>query len=380
MKKIMFFVFIISFLAYSCKNSSENNNENSEIANDTIDEVEDGEKIQRVELFYVPDIVNEQREEISEKFNQYFDAFNTEITSEQQLMSILTMRDSLIKDMIIIFEDYYYENEGDYETWELIDEELIAIGFWTVYAEGMFVYLDVAPILEDEIEEFASDDFKLYLDFKNKFSMSMGGEYPYSGLSLYFEAVKAGEKMFKEYPNSKYYDLIFDDYYYCLDAVTDIHVVNNSGCFHGDFNFSFWPFATNCEEWATLIKENPNSMFTPIFQSLSDNTSSINIDVENEGALSTIYVVATNKVDDYEAAKFKIYDYLHQGLDIVHALTLNNNGEIENYVAYRFYSEDYKSKAEEAFEYIKTIAPNAQLIKVKYEEEFENPVILEILK
>jgi uncharacterized protein YcfL len=384
MKKVLFFVFIVSFLAFGCKNSSDNsieNDDNSEVVDDNDDiDIEDVEEIQRVELTYIPAIMEEQSDEIKQKFNLYFDAFNSEITSEKQLMAILDMRDSLIWDMVTVFEEYYYKNEEDYDTWSLIDIELDTIGFWTIYAEGMFMNLGEASILEEEIEKFASEEFKLYLNFKNEYSMAMGGEYPYMSLFEYFDALKVGEKMYKEYPNSKYFDLIFEDYYNCLNIVTDIHVVNNEACFYSDFNDSFWPFATSCEDWAVLIEENPNSMFTPILQNLSDNTSSINIDYDvNEGeAMSIIYVVATDKVVDAEAAKFKIYDYLHQGLDIVHALTFENNGKTEHYVAYRFYSEDYKSKAEESFEYIKSIAPNAQLIKVKHYEEFANPIVLEI--
>lgn len=386
MKKVLFFVFIASFLAFGCKNNSENtteNDENTEVVNDNNeDDIEVTENPQKIELFYVPDIMNEQPAEIKDKFNLYLDAFNSEITSEKQLMTVLNMRDSLIRDMTTVFEDYYFENEEDYDTWDLIDRELDTLGFWTIYAEGMFVGFDVAPILEPEIEKFASEEFKLYLNFRNTYAEAQGGEYPYMSLFEYFEAVKAGEELYEKYPNSEYFDLIFDDYYDCLNAVTDIHVVNNSGCFHGGFNDSEYPFATSCDDWAVLIKENPNSKFTPILQNLSDNTSSINVDYDvNEGeAMSIIYVVVTDKVVDEEAAKFKIYDYLNHGLDIVHALTFENNGKTEYYVAYRFYSEDYKSKAEESFEYIKSIAPNAQLIKVKYVEEFTNPIVLEIIK
>lgn len=378
MKKTLFLLFIASFFVFSCKNRANENEENSSSDENeqilTEESISNLEKIERVTLEYLPKIIQEENEDFQKEFNMYLDAFNTKIESSKQLEAIFSMRDSLLRDLEAVMDNYYWEvGDLDWEHWEKIEEELDTIGFYSIYAEGMYVGLEAAPILSDEIEEFGSDEFKLYIDFKNTYALSMGGEYPYMSILPYFEVVAIGEVFYNKYQNSKYYELIVDDYMWSLMAVFDVHKVSfkgdeGSACFNGEMNYSYWPFVTDCDGWKTILEENPNSMFAPLIQNMINNTSEIEVDMDNEGKLAEVYVVATDKFDSYIDANYKVFDYLHQGLDIVHPIQLKKDGEPKTYVVYRFYS-DYRT-ALASFDYINEIVANAQLFKVVLEEEF----------
>ncbi|MBN2892058.1 MAG: hypothetical protein JXL97_09340 [Bacteroidales bacterium] len=382
MKKLLLLSLVFSLLAFGCKNSDKTNNNKD----NNLEAVEDFDfsnvdKIERVNLVYLPEIVAKESDEFQQKFNLYLDAFNSEITSGKQLEAIIRLRDSLLIDMEGVIEEYYWdEGEADWDKWVEVEKELDTIGFWSIYAEGMYVGMDVASILQAEINKFASDDFKLYMDFRNAYAMSLGGEYPYMSLMPYYNVVTVGEKFYKDFQDSKYYDLIKDKYMWSLLTIVDIHYVNlmnDGGCFNGGFNFSFWPFATSCDDWEYIVEEYPNSIFIPVIKNLINNMSEIDVDYENDGNLAEVYVVVTDKVTDYMEANYKIFDYLHQGIDIVHPLAFKNDGVDESYVAYRFYSN--KQKAQESLDYILSVAPDAQIFKVRLEEEYDNPVVLEIL-
>lgn len=377
MNKFSILFLLIVLLTLSCKNSVNKSDGNSDNNSDTIIYQQNDVDINSSEalvLEYLPDIIKKYNEDFYKDFSVYMSLLNSFVDSDDKVMAILNMRDSIMSEMTTIIENYYYdEGEADWDKSLLVDEELDTIGFWTIYAEGMFVDLDVAPILENEIEQYTSEEFQTYIDFKNKFSHSLGGEYPYMSITVYYPAIMAGEKMYKNFKSSKYFDLIYDDYLSCLSILTDIHKVNfsdfSTGCFYSNLTYSFYPFATSCEDLDYIIDNYPNSMFIPILEKLTNNMSEIDVNTDNDNVKSEIFAVVIDQFDDYSAANDKIFEYLNQGKDIVHNLSLkNNDDQIVYYTCYRFYSD--KQKAQEALNYIKSDFPEAKILHIIESDDY----------
>lgn len=386
MRKTLILFLAVSLLFFSCKNNKTNSNStdgnNTTVnQNDEPDDVNTANSGDVLELQYLPDILMSYNMDLYYKLVQYMDMFNSNITSEEKVLEVLNMRDSLINEMYTVMEEYFYqEGENDWDKWMLVDKELDTIGFWTVYAEGMLVDIDIAPILEDEIEQYTSDEFKVYMKFKTKYAESMGGEYPFMYVSGYFEAIVEGENMYKNYQGSKYFDQIYNSYKYCLSIVTDMHKVNfsetSSDCFYGDLNYSFYPFATTCNDLETIVENYPNSIFTPTLQKIQENMSTIEVDMDNDAIKSEVFAIVIDKFDNYDFATDKIFEYLHHGQDIVHALSVKNNkDEIEIYTCYRFYSDN--NTAQEQMQNIINEFPRAKIIHLILEDEFDAPRIVD---
>ncbi|MBN2890541.1 MAG: hypothetical protein JXL97_01615 [Bacteroidales bacterium] len=388
MSKFSILFLLIVFLTLSCKNSVNKSDSNSDnninttttsIQQNNVD-VNENTK-QALVLEHLPNIIKKYNSDFYQDFLAYLNLLNSFIDTEDKVLIVLAMRDSMMVEMSTIIDNYYYnEGEADWDTWALVDKELDTIGFWTIYAEGMFVALDVAPILENEIEQYTSEEFKTYIDFKNKFSQSLGGEYPFMNVSVYYPAIMAGEKMYKNFKSSKYFDLIYDDYLNCLSIVTDMHKVSfgssSSDCFYSNLTYSFYPFATSCDDLEFIIDEYPNSMFIPIFKKITNNMSVIDVDTDNENAKAEVFAVVIDKFDNYKDAGDKIFEFLHQGKDIVHNLSLkNNNDETLYYTCYRFYSN--KQKAEDALKNIKSDFPNAKILHVIVLDDFGSAIIVD---
>ncbi len=367
MKKITLFLVTMSFIFFGCGESDTTTSESDTTAvkSDTV------KKIERVKLTVIPAIIEQSSKEVKTEFDAYLEAFNSEITSFEQLMKVYELRDSLINDLENIFYTKYYEeeekqNDNFYEEWQIVENELQSVGFAGDYAEGMFQTLVISPILEAELNEFAPEDYNLYMQFENAYAASKGSEYPYINIDGYLKTILIGEKLLLNHKNSKYYELIKEKFNNSISCVLDIHKVQFSNdeknYYNSQMTTEFYPFVGTCEGWTDFIKNNPTSIFTPIMKNLLDNMSLIK--VKKEGASFKAFIVVTKKFINYEEANEQILKYIESGIDIVHNLRIITENDKEVfYTCYRFYTN--KGKAKEAYKKISEKIKDAEIYKVE---------------
>jgi hypothetical protein len=367
MKKILLSFLVLSIVFLGCGKFKKNSDEKDSLNNDTL--VQDGNNeviaFDKNKLEKLPELIKKTPKNTQNKFDAYINMLSSDIKSEDDIKKIFDARETLLPLLDEFFQDYAYNEEMDWDEWSLIDEELMMIGFATIYAEGMYVGLDVSEILTDEIEKYGSEAFKLYSKFNVAYSNSLGGEYPYLGLSSYCDVVAAGEGLYKKYKNSEYYKKIEDNYKDRLMSSLDIHIVNNgdeTDCYASGFSTEYWPFAADCEAIEYFIETYPKSMYTKVYEAVSKNMSEMNVEMGEGDMLGTVYVIVTDVADDWEDANNVIFSYLNSGVDIVHSLSIEIQGTATNIVAYRFYSEE--SRAKEEIKKIQKVVKSAYILKV----------------
>ena len=371
MKKILAILLVLSIFACKSKDANQNsknvdtvqnvatNVENTNVENTDTENTETD--AQPIELKYIPDILK-SKPKVADLFDVYYRKLTSSITNEDQIAEIFALRDSLISDLSTIIEDYYWEHEGDYDTWDKVDVELRSVGFLPIYAEGMYMSLANAPILEDEIEKVCSTPFKLEIKFMSNYDAALGGEYPYMNLSEYFDAFGYGEKLYNEYKQTKYYKDIEAEFIELLRDFTDIHNVTDiQTCCVFDFNADFYPFGADCELPQKFIKTFPNSKFKPIFEKIMQNMSYL------ESKTTDVYAVEIERTNDMAKGEEKIFKYLEQGYDIVHLLRVKKNTEDLYILAYRFYPD--KDEAEQNMQKITKDFPDASILHIKINSE-----------
>jgi len=331
---------------------------------------------QQINLTYLPDIVAASDQDIQQEFFAYFDALTGTVSSEVDIIIIFEMRDSLMLDLQKVIETHYYSmNQQQYQTWEKLEIELDTIGFRVVYSEGIFAGLNVANILTSKINRYGSEQFKLYENFRNMYSKSLGGKGPYSNVYAAFDAIYAGEELMKDFPQSHYAELIKEDFMERLFLVTDIHKATTSsngvtGCYYSDFTYQQYPYFSDCSAIEKIIIEKPNSMFVPILDNIYNNMSEILIQENKPNELSVMYAIVIDKSDSRKVITEKIYNYLLSGKDIVHNLAIDNGSVTEYYTCYRFFSRETKANA--ALDTIKADFPEAKVVELVLVDPYLN--------
>ena len=378
MKKLLLLSLLVLFFTFACNKKQEQNQvaDNTETTTDTVisdntKENDTSSETQKLQKTFEWDgtcqhpkilkIAKAQSEKTGELFEQYCKALNSTIDSWEKIQAILKMRDSLLYPM----EDatYKYLGDSDYLEDDLYDE-FESIGFAVLMPEGIFSGFSEAPVLQKEIEKYAPEDFKLYQKMQNQWSYTVS-EYPYEDLMPWYKIVYYGEQLYKKYPNSEYYKKgkeLFED---ALSAVTDIHkaaIEDEIICCYSNFENDFYPYSANCLQWDSIIAKYPNSMFIPIIKKVKEHTSFISGNIA--------FVVATDKFEKFKDAREKWFNYMVSGKDIVHVLTLEENGKTSYYLAYRFDSDI--DIAKNYLDKIKNDFPNAEILKVEVTDDYKN--------
>ena len=373
MKQILILISIFTIII-SCNNSDgtkENNRdtiskisiENKQvIKTDTVKEAE-------IELNFIDNYkylsdIFQKEDSLYSDFEKYLALLNSEMSSEEQINEVFIYRNKINEYASLKVDKYYYsKGENNQELWQKVEKELISIGFLPIYLEGMYVYLDKAPILNDAINKYASDPFKLKFKFDNEYAKVAGGEYPYAGLEEYFNAFEPAYKLFNKYKSTRYYKDIEVKFKTIITEFADIHKVGDE-CFEGSLHSEFYPWSANCEVPKLFVDKFPNTVFTPVFKNIINDMSFFE-------TKRNIYLVVTDTVaggDIYEKAQNIVFSYLEKGIDVVHSVKIKNNEDkYVNYIVYRFYSN--KSKADSALVKIKEIVTDAKIIPVIVDEK-----------
>lgn len=379
MKKRTILIIILSIVLSNCtNNTSKLNSADSSIYELNSRTLKPRQNIERVKIVYLFDILKPNKS-LFTQFSKYIDEFNLSIRNEDDIIAVFNKRDSLIDSLNKQLEKYYYKTgQENIEQWEKIDNELNLIGFSPIYAEGSYIDLNVSPILKDEIKKVGSKEFILFNDFNNLYTRTLGGEYPFLNTDAFFKAYLVAEKLYTEFPESKYFKKIKPKFYELINYITDVHEVTfidekdiNCQCFN--FTYSYYPYSTNCETMIDFVRLNKKSVISPVLEKIIKNKSLISID-PNKTIKATIYVISIEEQKSIELAKERSVEYILSGKDYVHPLTLKQNDKEKYFVTYRFYTD--KQTADEYYEKIKKTEPNAKIIKVMLKEEYEPAEII----
>ncbi len=370
----MILISIFATFILSCNNSSEEKENNNDTISKNI-----SEQVVKQENVVETDTVNENKivdnykylpkvfhkeDSLYSEFERYLNLINGEVSSEKQIKDIFNLRKHLM-EYVSLKVDKLCNQDG--ELAREAHEEFVSIGFLPVYVEGMYGALEQSQILNDEVEKYASEPFKLKIKFDNEYAKSIGGEYPYASLNEYLNAFEPAYELFSKYKETEYYKEIEDKFKNMLIEFVDIHKVNGGGdqneCFEGELHSSFYPWVTICNMPELFQKRFPNTVFTPIFKKLQENISEVSPKQEN-------YLIVTDKIEgnDYDNATAKVFSYLEKGIDIVHYVKLKDKEDNDFfYIIYRFYSD--KNRANEELTKILEVVSTAKIVTVQFDDK-----------
>ncbi|MEL6652378.1 MAG: hypothetical protein AAFQ87_16370, partial [Bacteroidota bacterium] len=263
--------------------------------------------------------------------------------AREQLQSLIENQD----------EEWIYQNNQRLET------ELNRLGLTMLSAEGMFIGLGNAPLLNELVESKGSDALKWYLRFVYASDESANGEYPFLNMKPYGDMIVAAEKL-KELSPNPYYEKVESEYKRALLSMTDIHRVGAPNArteekqlLVGGVNTEMYPFATDAKS-RRAFAEGAQSQYSELLTKILSNVSEMSEEPE------TLYIILTEWVDGEEMAKNRVFAHLESGEDIPHYLKIRRtNGSDAYAIVYRFFED--AEKAEAAISKIEQEIPTAEL-------------------
>lgn len=366
MKKLLTIALTLSVVFFACKNNEHKDitdPEKIDTATVVVADTQFTEVALKLELKYLPELIAQSDKKLKAAFDEYVGLVTKPITSEDDLKKIFESRYRLIQ----LLDEYLGAkyDKIDWDNFDNIDKELETIGIGCIYAEGMYVGMGEITFLKDQIEKFASEPFKLYLEFLNVYTNSMGGEYPFMNLTAYADVVAIGEKLYTNYKTTDYYKIISEKFINALTTMVDLHHAAGADdelqCFESGLSYEFYPYAADYESIQYFIDHYPKSKYVGIFKKLKKNMSEFRYNTESN-PIASVYVIVVAEIENYEKTKSTIFEYLNKGIDAVHSVTLYRKDVELVYVAYRFYDDE--QKAEEGLKTIQTKIPEAKIIHV----------------
>lgn len=330
--------------------------------------------------FPVLDSISRTKEGLHQLLNGY--AFrlknaSTLVESDKDLQELFEMRDNdiltelhkKVLDPIALENGVFYHSAAGAK----LDEELKELGMQAVYSEGMYWSLGPAEMLTEEMEKYASEVFRLYMDFQSARTDAIMGEYPYLNLDGEGKMLVTGEKMQEKYPDNPLTKKIETDFNSSLEVFTDVHIIKS------DFDKSymtnglateFYPNATNIDALKKFTEDYPESKYGKMVETVIKNMSEME---PKEIGWKDLYLVVVQWADivektaiqegDTVSTTFKscinarkiCNDFLKKGITISHSLQVKKKDEEKCAVVYRFYAD--KKKAETALKEIKKEVP-----------------------
>jgi len=307
-------------------------------------------------------------------------ANRTEIESMDDIEHILKMRDSLVKLLNTDkeFENYMLETDAHW----YLNEKFNKIGISFVSAEGIYICLDRAPLLNDFIEKLADKPFKLKTKIENLFGSLQGGEYPFTDISNEMELIPLAGKMLTEYPGYKHNKETAKMLDRALLPLVDFHSVGDDESYSyivGNFSTDAYPGMTDINQHKRFIKEAKNSRFAPIIRSILNSPSNIGFGGDtlyyvSVPSLKSASVFADEKLNEQLknlpediSEMDDSFKYIWLGIDIPHNLIFSKNEKYTRAIAYRFF--DRKEPALKSLATIRKIIPGARLIEHPFSED-----------
>jgi hypothetical protein len=285
---------------------------------------------------------------------------DTSDTSLEQLIDqraiIIVLLHSKVLDPFFSKNDAYYNSESG----TALETELNRMGIKTFAAEGIYIGLAPATLLEANFRKYASQPLYLYQQFITASGNSMGGEYPYSNLQAQRAMINIGEQLTHQYPQHQYTKKIQSEFNTALRVLTDVHTVQSStsGVMYivSDLLFQPYPTATSDEQYAAFIKEYPDSKYSSLIKNIYEHPSEIRLN--DDEVPQPIYLVIIDsgspsmEYADCQTLDPKRKDFLDKGIDIPHLFPIKkSNNDMECVLCYRFFADP--NKAQKARETIK---------------------------
>ncbi|MEZ4885042.1 MAG: hypothetical protein R3E32_09985 [Chitinophagales bacterium] len=309
------------------------------------------------------------------------------VKSDEDLQDLFDMRDKdvitalhkEVLDPIAINDGVFYHSTAGAK----LDKELKTLGMQVIYAEGMYLDLGPSEMLEKEMEQYASEVFKWYMEFQSAKTISMMGEYPFLDLEGQGKMVAFGEQMRAKYPNHAFTQKIEKDFRTALIPLTDVHVVKSEfdkSYMVNGLATEFYPNATNIDALKKFVEQYPDLHYSKVANDIIESMSEME-SVERQWKDLYLVVVSwipstEEKITDEEGNETVVNtcmnarkisnDFLDKGIAIPHVLQLTHNGIEECAVVYRFYAD--KSKADAALKTIKSkVSSVVGIVQLKYD-------------
>lgn len=351
---------IIIVLFFACGNQTEQEEtsidsmSNEELSLTEIPEQEESSQDPGQILFKVV----ENDPGLTSKLKKYMTMLKGKINSEEEIIEIFELRKKIIAELDELIYEYLSQN-GEYD--HDLEQALNYYGMQGTYAEGMYFGLDVAPVLEKEIKEYASEEFNLNIAFNNAVATAYQSEYPYDSMVDEMEIVKIGEKIMKKYPRSETAEKIEEEFMRAVWVFTDFHVVTHSGrddetYIVGGLDVDMYPAGSYKGNFEAYVKELPNSKYTKVIQAILDNPSEISY--EN----TPVYLVTVDIESDSDKTNEKLFNFVDSGIDIPHRIIVRRGDKADYALVYRFFSD--KEKADKALDFIKQTHEDAEIIVI----------------
>lgn len=359
MKKLSYLLVCLLLInACASKSNDENTQTDSLETEEIITEEIESETTEYDDSFILNLAKNDK--DLKDSLNLYLGIIFGEINSEKQIKEAFYIRDKILPKLESAAFDYLAEKQTDYDS--ELEEALTGIGFQGIYVEGMFMNMEFSSILEAEIEQYASDEFKLKTAFHTAYANSMGTEYPFDSMDDDAEVVRVGEKIMKQFPNSQLYKEIEEEFMTVVSFFTDWHVVDRGDDSEtiiviGGLSTDFYPNGSYESNIVSYTDNFPNSVITPVIEKILQNPSTISTEED-----ATFHLVVVETLEDYDKAEKAVFNYLLDGIDVPHVLILRDGDTSYWGLVYRFYSQI--EKAEEALEIIKPDFPKAKILDI----------------
>ncbi len=264
------------------------------------------------------------------------------IEGDEDIMAVLGKRDSLLGLLQYdILENFFYEtleNMGEerYPVEEQFHKEIELLGLSPVFAEGMYVGLADGPLIQERIQEVASQELKFYLEFQLAYSNSLGTEYTYNNLEPEMEMVRIWYEMKQDFPKSAYLEKMQSAYDEAVMALTDVHFTGEdpSSLIVGGISTDYYPNGTHIDNQKKFTSEAAYQELPMVkaVKKIVENTSVFN------DSKDTLNFLTVEVMSDYAQARGKAIAALNQGQDIPHVLNVLGKAGSEQHWVYRFYS------------------------------------------
>lgn len=264
------------------------------------------------------------------------------LSSDEDVESLLKTR-TVLQTSLGEFIRNWDEQTDDPAKLSALDQEMSKMGIRIAAVEGMFGML-VPGDMPGAAMQACSPAMKAHLSFESAAGSTVGGEYPYSNMSFFGDAVLAGEKLLEDFGKSKWAEQDKKEFSLMLRSFLGIYLRADGGYemaavgYPGDEMHEFG--LSELESHHDFVNNHPESKFAPHVRALLASTSKSAIQPE------ALYVVYDAYFESEEEAKQYQFEQLLAGNDLFHTVPVElGNGKTNWLVSYRFYEDSEKATA-----------------------------------
>ncbi|OWY21655.1 hypothetical protein C7N43_24055 [Sphingobacteriales bacterium UPWRP_1] len=306
------------------------------------------------------------------------------ITSEKELENLFLQRENEVIPQLEeqVFDPLLNEDPDVLQNEEsnYLFNELKEIGIKGIFAEGMYVALGEAPMLEAKLQALAAEPLRLKIEFEQAQTDAIGGEYPFLDLDGEIKSVVLGEQLLFQYPKTAYAKQVESSFRFCLQTLTDVHALSGKydrGYLTHALSFEHYPYETDIAQIKQFAQKYPQSRYAGAISKIAENPSEMELDAD---APLPVYLVVINRFKPETPAgnalqcanaEKEMYRYLDKGIDVCHTLLIYHKNEPTCALTYRYYPTP--EKAGKALQTWATTMPGvpAEIVKIAYNSNLE---------